>query len=295
MHKDDLYSKVKKIAAGPFPWLFFILTYSLSWMIWIPTALGHVRSTLLLVALGACVPSLMGIAFTYLTKERAAIRDFWRRTGSFKQISSKWYLVIVLVYPVAMGIAMALDRLLGGSPLPMTGAWGTLTHPLSLLTFILMMVVGGPLSEELGWRGFAIERLQSRWSALTSTLILGSIHFFWHLPLFFLQGTSQAAMGFGTPLFWLMLVQVLAHTTIYHWIYNNNGRSILAAILLHFTGNFTFTILAQLGNSLPFRVELFYTGVLTTLAVGIVAVYGPKTFVRKKTRLNSDGGIDEKV
>lgn len=44
-----------------------------------------------------------------------------------------------------------------------------------------------PILEELGWRGYVLDRLQERYNALTSSLILGVLWFFWHVPAFFYQ------------------------------------------------------------------------------------------------------------
>ena len=55
----------------------------------------------------------------------------------------------------------------------------------------LPLLILGPLSEEIGWRGYALERLQTRWNALTSSLIVGLVWALWHLPLFMMVGTSQ--------------------------------------------------------------------------------------------------------
>ena len=61
-------------------------------------------------------------------------------------------------------------------------------------SFLPLLIIG-PLSEEIGWRGYALERLQTRWNALTSSLIVGLVWALWHLPLFMMVGTSQHELG----------------------------------------------------------------------------------------------------
>ena len=71
---------------------------------------------------------------------------------------------------------------------------------LAQLGSFLPLLIIGPLSEEIGWRGYALERLQTRWNALTSSLIVGLVWALWHLPLFMMVGTSQ--YEFGRPVHW---------------------------------------------------------------------------------------------
>ena len=149
----------------------------------------------------------------------------------------------------------------------------TLTAPLALLGFIGVMIVGGPLAEELGWRGYALDRLQAGASPIAASIHLGAVWALWHTPLFFMPETSQGAMGFGTEAFWLWVAQVLALAVIYTWVYNNTGRSILAAIVLHFMGNSTFTLLAGLGGKLPRSFEIASTALHVAVACGIAIAW----------------------
>lgn len=265
-----------------FPWLFFILTYSFSWLFWIPIALSGQTVALPLIAIGALSPSLFGILMTYLTTDKVNRHDFWRRVISFKLIRIRWYVVIILLFPLMMTITFLLETLLGGALPPLEGARQTLTQPIPLLVFIITMLIGGPLIEELGWRGFALDRLQNKSNALLSSIILGIIHATWHLPLFFIKGTSQGAMGFATILFWLWVIQVVSGSILYTWVYNNNNRSTLSAILIHFMSNSTFTIIAQLGNALPLKTEIIRTAIYVVVALIVVFVWGPKTMTMKR-------------
>ena len=85
-------------------------------------------------------------------------------------------------------------------------------------------------------------RLQARWSALTSSLILGVLWALYHLPLFFMPGSFHQSQGAGSAWFWLFMVQVVGMAVVMSWIFNNTRGSTLGAILFHFTVNFAFTI-----------------------------------------------------
>lgn len=149
-----------------FPWLFLVLTYGFSWLFWIPITLSGKKVALPLIAIGGFSPSFFGILMTYLATDKASRHDFWRRVISYRLISIRWSVVIILLFPLIMTMTFVLEILLGGTLPPLEGVRQTLTRPIPLLMFIIMMFIGGPLMEELGWRGFALDRLQDKWNAL---------------------------------------------------------------------------------------------------------------------------------
>jgi membrane protease YdiL (CAAX protease family) len=100
-------------------------------------------------------------------------------------------------------------------------------------TFLTQMLLTGG-NEELGWRGYLLPALQARWSSLTSSVVLGVIWALWHLPLFFMAGTSQSYMPF--PGFLLFTIPL---TVIFTWVHNQTGGSILLVMLLHGAVNTT--------------------------------------------------------
>jgi uncharacterized protein len=138
-----------------------------------------------------------------------------------------------------------------------------------------MIFLFGPLPEEMAWRGFALDGLQSRLNALSSSLILGLAWTVWHLPLFFIQGSYQQGLGMGTPLFWLYMLDKIPQSIWMTWIYNNNRRSTLSAVLFHFMVNFV----GELFN-FPFQGEVFYILSWWVSAVLIILVWKPDKLAR---------------
>jgi uncharacterized protein len=264
-----------------FPWLFFVLTFALSWALWIPFVVSGREVSLLAVAGGAFAPSIVGAVLASVSRDRESRRDFWKRVYSFRRIGGAWYAVIFLAFPVLVGLTLVIDYLIGGRFFSLQAAARTLSQPVALAVFVVQMIVGGPLAEELGWRGFALDRLQGRWSALSSSLLLGVIWGLWHLPLFFMKGTTQGEMGLFSLRFWLFFIQVLPLAVLFTWVYNNNGRSTLSAILMHFMTNSTITLIVELRHALPERIEVIRTAVFVLAAVVVVLVWGPKTLTRR--------------
>jgi uncharacterized protein len=262
-----------------FPWLFFGLTYGLSWAIWVPYILSGktVDSPVPALIMACSVPSLVGILLTHLTSDNAGRNDFWKRVVGFKLIGLRWFAVIIGLFPFLLVLGLLADNLFGGALPPLRGAAQTLTRPAALILFIGANIIGGPLGEELGWRGFALDRLQNKWNALVASLILGMIWAAWHLPLFFIKGTPQQGMGFGTFLFWLWSLQVVSLSVLTTWVYNNTQRSILSAVFMHFMFNSTYGITQQDGLPLPPSTFAANTVIIAVAALMVIALWGSKT------------------
>jgi membrane protease YdiL (CAAX protease family) len=116
-------------------------------------------------------------------------------------------------------------------------------------SFLPLLIIG-PLSEEIGWRGYALPRLQTRWNPLASSLIIGLVWGLWHLPLFMMIGTSQHEIGIP---FISFVIGMMANSIFYTWLYNNTKMSLWSAILLHWF----YTYVSQMVSSGVTRSPLY--------------------------------------
>jgi membrane protease YdiL (CAAX protease family) len=256
---------------------FFVLTYALAWILWIPLVV--LRDTipatqgLVLVLLGSAVPSLLGIALTAIVLGRGALRKLLGRLLIWR-VDPRWYLVVVLGPAALVGGIVAFNALLGGSAI-------TINVPLlaAVITLAFHIFPGSALGEEIGWRGYALPRLQARRSALSASLIIGPIWAFYHLPLFF---TGQA---FRSPSILVpFVISGIALSVILTWVYNSTGGSLLMVVLLHATANLPLTLfLEPLGSRamLPF---LLYVALMVVAAIVVVIVAGPAHLSRKRRK-----------
>lgn len=264
------------------PWLFFIPVFCWTWLFWLAAAaLGaDVQTTMgsVLLRLGLLGPMLGGIAFAYLTRDKEGRREYWSRVIDFRRIPARWYAVVFLFAPALMGLALLLDAASGGSVAPALRdrALPLLSAPATIIPFALRVFINGPFPEELGWRGYVLDRLQERWNALTSSLVLGAVWALWHLPLFFFPGMIHRTEGVGSPWFWQFMAGVVPMAVILTWIFNNTRRSTLAAILFHFACNATY----ELGN-VTARTNLYSTLLWIAAAVAVVVWCGPVTLTRR--------------
>jgi membrane protease YdiL (CAAX protease family) len=253
------------------PWVYFVATFGWTWLIWgaaiFMGATAETATGAIVGLLGVMGPAVTGIGFTYLTRDKEGRRDYWNRIIDFKRIPGKWYLVIFLFVPILNGLAALLDVLTGGGG----ATWGeaarnVLSNPLSIIPSILFASLI-PFIEELGWRGYVLDRLQEKYSALLSSLIIGVVWSLWHLPLFFVEGSYQAGLGVGTPAFWLFMVGIIPLSLPFTWIYNNTGRSILAVILFHAMVNFTGEMIALTERADTYSIALWFVAAIVLAVV----------------------------
>jgi membrane protease YdiL (CAAX protease family) len=267
-------NKAEVTSASGSPWIFFALTYGSTWLFWIPAAVSgqDVNASAWLIAyiLGGFGPSAVGIVLLYRSNDKASRHAFWRRVVDIKRISAGWYVFILLVFPVLLGFSFLLDALVSGSKPGFETLAQIAADPLMLIGMVVIGIVTGPLSEELGWRGFALDRLQARWSGLVSSLILGLFWWGWHLPLFFVVGAAQYEWGWGSLRFWSFLFGVIPLSILMTWVYNHNGRSILSAVLLHFAHNLTLNLVHPVSAAVTF----YQTVLLFATAIGVVILCG---------------------
>jgi membrane protease YdiL (CAAX protease family) len=154
------------------PWLFFALVLGWSWLLWIPIVLSGQSQLafpgILLYVLGGLGPPLAAVFLLYRVQPLEDRRDYWRRVVDARRISPIWYAVICLL-PLALNVLGILTGILLGAPAPSFERAGELlASPLSIVSFYLVVLLFGPLPEELGWRGYALDELQERQSALTA-------------------------------------------------------------------------------------------------------------------------------
>jgi len=155
---------------------FFVSCYALSWALWIPLAVFRdaVPGTVgvLAVLIGSNVPSVMAIFLTVLSGRHDATRALLGQLLIWR-VGVRWYLVLlgptVLVLGAITGVAVVRGGPLAALAVPIGSA---------IITLAFMTFPGSALGEEIGWRGFALPRLQAGRSALTASLILGTLHAF---------------------------------------------------------------------------------------------------------------------
>jgi membrane protease YdiL (CAAX protease family) len=219
---------VEKMSKHPIAW-FYLLAFSISWLGWIPVAIGahgiapfdnpYFQFLLILPAVG---PALAAVIVTQQTHGRTGVRDLLRALVQWR-VGLVWYIVAVCGPVVLLIAGQVMTKLLGFS---VTGAGPGDLFPLAISAF-MMSLFSNPW-EEVGWRGFALPHLQKRYTALLATLIVGILWGLWHLPLFFWAANPMSEYPF-LPWF----IGTVAGAFIYTWLYNSTKGSILLVALFH--------------------------------------------------------------
>jgi membrane protease YdiL (CAAX protease family) len=256
-------------------WPYYVLTFSWSWLFWISTALLgldiHHRVTQIGFGLGGLGPMIFGFFFTRKDNDKKVFKDYLRRIWDWRNLTLFWWVMALLMVPALTGVAGLIDQLLGGGGCrlnPQIFHIAQLPLILTVPMIVFFVLCLGPLPEEMGWRGYALDRLQKRNGPWKGSLLLGFYWGMWHLPLFFIAGSPQNVLGIGTAAFWLFFVEVMAVCPIMTWIYNHTGRSILSAVLFHFACNMTATLVIRAD-----RLELLWI-LLCLLWILVVVVWG---------------------
>lgn len=246
--------------------LFFLIAFAWSWLLWTPEVLWERR--LYLAPFG---PTVAAFILSYLNGGMGGVKDLLKRGLSlnFKKI---WLFPIFLLMPAIVGLSLLL-AVLSGEPMPKITV---LSQPWIIIpAFFYILFLGGPLAEEFGWRGYALDRLQKYYNALVSSVILGVVWGLWHLPLFYMKGQDIYR---NVPI-WGFILGTIFLSILFTWIYNNTNRSILAVLLFHTMSNlshFIFPAMATTWSGL-------YSVILNVMVVILVLViWGPKKMVLER-------------
>jgi len=171
-------------------------------------------------------------AFSTIPGVRDHLRTYIKPRGPFG-----YYLLALVLFPAIWLLGNVVSRALGmEAPFSSYPTVDVKLLGMATLFFLYDFIYGG-LSEEPGWRGFALPRLQAKFSPLVSSLILGVFWAVWHAPARF--GGIEAKSLSDTLVEWVLIVLV---TVIFTWFFNHTKGSILVTALLHpamnTTGNF---------------------------------------------------------
>jgi len=264
---------------------FFLLAIGLSWAAWIPFAASKAGLVPFAIPaeviwLGEYGPALAALVLTWREEGWPAVRTLFARLGKWR-VSPGWYFAAIGLTPVLVLLVLGAMAAVG-RPLPdpaLLGGWAArfqartaafspsmglisglgrfMEHGWwqTLLVFTTLAITNGGVSEEPGWRGWLLPKLQPRYGALVASLLVAVCWALWHTGSGFWQVVLASDLG-GAVRFvpgylgqYLLLVTPLA--VYYTWIYNGTGGSLLLVVLLHASYNMTVTVVSSAWSTFP--------------------------------------------
>jgi uncharacterized protein len=182
----------------------------------------------------------------------------WLSQGFRWRVGWVWVAVALLLPLVVVALAAAIHVALGGT-IPTSPAF---KHALlAAVNFVLILLLGGPLGEEFGWRGYALPMLQKRYGWRVASLVLGIMWGAWHLPLFYIANTSQQHIPVA-----LFMVGIVAMSVVFAWLVNRTAGSLVVAILFHTAINYWSWIIPVVPDSGSLRPFALVTGFMVVIA-----------------------------
>lgn len=215
-------------------------------------------------ALMVVCPAVAAVVLEYRQERTKGVKRLLARVFDCSRIQHKvWYIPMLFIIPMIGLLSYATLRIIG---LPLSGP----PTPWSSLPFLLVLFFISAAFEEIGWMGYAIDPLQNRWGALRAGLIMGGVWGIWHIiPL----------IEAHHPPLWIAcwFLGTVAARVIIVWVYNNTGKSMFGAIIIH-------ALLNVIDSFLP-NYDASYvpgmTGIWTAIAAWIaVFLWGSKTLAK---------------
>ena len=244
-------TEARQGARKPF-WIAFLV----AWVLALLVELGHTvlfsDSLLSPVLIGFFAVGALPVAFVISSaySRIPAVRSYLSTLIRLRGVWGWAFLAMVFI-PALILLSVPVSNLLNGRPL---GEYPFPELSLSLLgliavKFIYQLFFFNATGEEVGWRGFALPRLQARTSPLVAALIIALFWVPWHFFFWQAEGKPVMALQFWADMF---LGHILFSIFIV-WICNRAKGNILVAGITHAATNTTFAFLG-LQTSLPWVI-----------------------------------------
>lgn len=252
------------------PLLYFSMTFLVTYALWFAGAYVSYQDEsglyMLLMLPGLMAPFLISLVLILTSKNSDLKKDFVNRLINLRLIQPKMLPVFVLIMPLAVVISIFISLPFGESISQFQFGEG-FSFSTGFVPVLFLLVLTASF-EELGWRGYAFDSLQSKYNFFTSSIIFGILWSLWHFPLIFVKNSYQYEIfqeniWFGVNFF----VSIIVMGVIISWIWIKNKKSVITAILFHFIVNISAEIL-----EITQITKCIETVVLTVFVVAIIAI-----------------------
>jgi membrane protease YdiL (CAAX protease family) len=227
------------------PWVGFFTAWIMAAIVFLAHYAFVNRAPLSPTWLGLAIVSVVPVAFiiSRAYSRSPAVRSYLAPLIRTKGVFPGIILALTLIPGLSL-ISVAISRLLGRPSVSFSGlpATGITLIGWIALKFLYQFFFFNGTGEEVGWRGFALPRLQGRVSPLIASLAISLFWVPWHVFLWQAEGQPIQAWSY-----WIMsyLIHIPAGVIIC-WLYNRSQGSILVAGIAHAAANTALALLRNL-------------------------------------------------
>lgn len=228
------------------------------------------KLVLIVMALLYTAPVVVPMILTAMAEGKQGVKTSFRHLWK-GSLSIQWFLVAALLWPTIFLVINLLARTLEGrESFPIFRSIDVIQNYFIPGFFGVLLIA---VFEEFCWRGYALPRLQVKWNALISSLVLGVFWALMHLPNWFMPpGNPTRADSFLT-----FAGQIILTSILYTWIYNNMNGNLLGVILAHNMSNSIGALI-----QVPETFQIYQNWVLLAMVILVVVFYGPRDLIRQK-------------
>ena len=225
------------------PVRFFVLTFAVTWVCWFAAPyLGDAQNGdamfLVLMLIGLLAPFAVALYLTFAAGNEALKKTFFNKLLNIRLIRLRSISLFLVLFPASM-IASILISTTFGYSLDQFEVADEFSFTVGAVPTLLLLLLAAGF-EELGWRGYAVESLNTNRSYFRATAIFGVLWSLWHLPMFFIPNSYQAQLLEEDYLLAVnFFVSIVPLAFIISWFCKKNSGSILGAVLVHAIVNYT--------------------------------------------------------
>lgn len=229
---------------------FFLLAFAITWSLQLPGVLaragflpGPFEAYLPLAMLGVLGPMVAAILVTLRETGRAGVRTLLAGLGQWRAPLASYLVAAVVPGLLLTGILWLLRA---------AGRDGPIAYVPDAGRLVAALVIA--CGEELGWRGFALPRLQRLTGPFAASGVLGVLWTLWHIPMF---------LGVGVPLALLlvMLLFFVGGSLLFTWAYKRSRGSLLVVVVAHVGAHMNNSHAALPADVIPLVVHaIVYAG-----------------------------------
>jgi membrane protease YdiL (CAAX protease family) len=252
------------------PVFYFLSTFFLTYVLWFAGAYVSFQDKtrnlyMLLMLPGLTAPFFISVVMIWKSKNSELKKDFVNRLVNLRLIRLKMLPAFFLIMPLSVILSILLSLLIG-EPLSQFRPAEGFSFSSGFVPVLLLLLLAATF-EELGWRGYAFDSLQSRYNYLTASIIFSLLWSLWHFPLIFVNGSYQYEIFHQN--FWFgmnFFASIIPMGVIISWVCLINGKSVIAAIVFHFIINMSQEALemSQVTKCIQTAVLLITAAVIIT-------------------------------